>query len=309
MNSAAISPQRHNAAYANSLAKRLRQVVTPEGIAIPFTVASRGSRFGALLLDFFILYVGMALFFFLIIFLASSIPGVKDAKMSGPLEMLAVIFFVGMFLARYGYFMFFELGPRGATLGKRATGIRVAARDGGRLTPSAILARNLIRDIELFMPLVFLQVAPSGEAGMAGIAAMLWFLIFMLFPFFNKDSMRAGDLIAGTWVVEAPKAKLQDTLTTHEAAAGKSSVANVQYKFSDEELSVYGEYELQTLERVLRDNVETSMVAVHETICTKIGWAPGAGDERAFLEAFYAQLRAKLEGDMRFGKRKADKFS
>ena len=37
--------------------------------------------------------------------------------------------------------------------------------------------------------------------------------------------------------------------------------------------------------------------------------SPGAGDERAFLEAFYAQLRAKLEGDMRFGKRKADKFS
>ena len=36
---------------------------------------------------------------------------------------------------------------------------------------------------------------------------------------------------------------------------------------------------------------------------------PGAGDERAFLEAFYAQLRAKLEGDMRFGKRKANKFS
>ena len=46
-----------------------------------------------------------------------------------------------------------------------------------------------------------------------------------------------------------------------------------------------------------------------ETICRKIGWNPGAGDERAFLEAFYAQLRARLEGGMRFGKRKANKFS
>ncbi len=27
------------------------------------------------------------------------------------------------------------------------------------------------------------------------------------------------------------------------------------------------------------------------------------------LEAFYAQLRSRLEADMRFGKRKADKFS
>ena len=52
-----------------------------------------------------------------------------------------------------------------------------------------------------------------------------------------------------------------------------------------------------------------ALEAVHATICRKIGWNPGAGDERAFLEAFYAQLRAKLEGDMRFGKRKADKFS
>ena len=32
-------------------------------------------------------------------------------------------------------------------------------------------------------------------------------------------------------------------------------------------------------------------------------------DERAFLEAYYAQLRARLEGGMRFGKRKADKFT
>ena len=46
-----------------------------------------------------------------------------------------------------------------------------------------------------------------------------------------------------------------------------------------------------------------------EAICRKIGWQPGQGDDRAFLEAFYAALRARLEGDMRFGKRKKDKFS
>ena len=38
-------------------------------------------------------------------------------------------------------------------------------------------------------------------------------------------------------------------------------------------------------------------------------WEAGSGDDRAFLEAFYAALRARLEGDMRFGKRKKDKFS
>lgn len=291
-------------------AKRRREVVTPEGIALPFTVASRGARFGALMLDFIILYVGMLIFYFLMVWLASGVLKVIDLKkMTGPMEAIVVLFVIVLFLARYGYFMYFELGPRGATPGKRAAGIRVAARDGGRLTASAILARNLLRDIEIFMPLVFILVAPTGEAGAAGVAGLLWFLIFMLFPFFNRDAMRAGDLVAGTWVVEAPKAKLLDTLTTAEAAAGKSSFANVEYRFGDAELSVYGEYELQTLERVLRDDVHTAMVNVHEAICRKIGWEPGAGDERAFLEAFYAQLRAKLESDMRFGKRKADKFS
>ena len=74
-------------------------------------------------------------------------------------------------------------------------------------------------------------------------------------------------------------------------------------------MSVYGEHELQTLERVLRKSDNEAIIAVHGTICQKIGWNPGAGDERAFLEAFYAQLRARLETDMRFGKRKADKYS
>lgn len=297
--------------WQDRLAKRRREVITPEGISLPFTVASRSSRFGAIMMDFVILYLSIIIFILLIIWTAAGlVSGTEWEQAKGPLEMLAVIFFVFLFMARYGYFMFFELGPRGATPGKRAAGIRVAARDGGRLTPSAVLARNLLRDIELFLPITFFQVAPTGQTGAAGIAALLWLLVFLFFPFFNKDCLRAGDLIAGTWVVDAPKAKLQETLATAEATEGKSSaLANVEYRFSDEELSVYGEYELQTLEKVLRDNRESSIEAVHQAICEKIGWNPGAGDERAFLEAFYAQLRAKLEGDMRFGKRKQNKYS
>ena len=60
---------------------------------------------------------------------------------------------------------------------------------------------------------------------------------------------------------------------------------------------------------MLREAQPEALAAVHATICRKIGWDPGAGDERAFLEAFYAQLRARLEGNMRFGVRKADKYS
>ena len=157
-------------------------------------------------------------------------------------------------------------------------------------------------------------VNTSSIAGLDGgnfiWAALLWFLVFLLFPFFNKDAMRAGDVIAGTWVVEAPKTKLADALSTQGAAVHASSaITGAKYEFGEEELSVYGEHELQTLERMLREAQPEALAAVHATICRKIGWDPGAGDERAFLEAFYAQLRAKLETDMRFGKRKADKNS
>ena len=295
--------------------KKERKLVTPEGIEVPIMLASRGSRLGALILDFLFFTLAIYLFVFLLSLMAEGVRDVfnPDAieNASGAMEFLYVILTLFVFFMRYGYFLSFELGPRGATWGKRILGIRVAARGGGRLTPEAVIARNLLRDIELFMPLVFLLVAPTGETGSFGIAGLIWFAIFMLFPFFNKDNLRAGDVIAGTWVVEAPRTKLADTLSTSGAASasGESEVTGMHYDFGEEELSVYGEHELQVLERILREDKDEALGPVHAAICRKIGWDPGAGDERAFLEAFYAQLRAKLEGDMRFGKRKADKHS
>ncbi len=293
-------------------AKRRRDVVTPEGIALPFTVASRGARAGALLLDLTLMFVTSIVVTLALIWIAGglfeAIGGTGET--SGAVEFIAVFWTLFWFLLWNGYFMIMEMGPRGATFGKRATGIRVASREGGRLTPEAVVARNLLRDIELFLPIVFLMSAPSGETGAAGIAAAAWFLVFLLFPFFNRDALRAGDLIAGTWVVEAPRAALAETLSTEGAAReGASALTGAEYRFGEAELSIYGEYELQTLERVLRDGRPEALESVHQAICRKIGWNPGNGDERAFLEAFYAQLRARLESDMRFGKRKADKFS
>ncbi|MBD2840751.1 RDD family protein [Erythrobacter rubeus] len=293
---------------------RERTLVTPEGIAVPVTVASRGSRVGALVLDFTIIFLGLIAIQIFLYMVAGGLFDeaiqAADDSISGAAEFLFIVLVLIIFLARYAYFLVMELGPRGATFGKRIVGIRVAARAGGRLTPEAVIARNLLRDIELFMPFVFLSMAPSGDTGSAGIAGLLWFLIFMAFPFFNKDALRAGDVIAGTWVVEAPRTKLAKAISaTGAAARGTSEVTGMRYEFGDDELSVYGERELQTLERMLRDADASALSAVHATICKKIGWDPGAGDERAFLEAFYSQLRAKLEGNMRFGKRKADKFS
>lgn len=296
-------------------ASRERVLVTPEGIAVHLTVATRGARFGALALDLFIIGVLQFVTTLFLLYIAGGVfeldqKAMEKGAVGNALQFLAILWIAAMFLFRNAYFMFFELGPRGATWGKRVVGIRIASRDGGRLTSEMVLARNLLRDIELFLPISILLAASSGEMGLAGLAAAAWFLVFALFPLFNRDSLRAGDLIAGTWVVEAPKQRLEHVLSTSQAAqAGTSLETGAQYRFGERELAIYGEYELQTLERVLRENRHEAIVAVHEAICRKIGWDPGAGDEYAFLEAYYAQLRARLEGGMRMGRRKADKWA
>lgn len=300
--------------------KRRRIVTTPEGVPLPFLLASRGARAGALMIDLTMIVgamIGMTLILFKI---AQSIGiNLEDGKdpAARAVQALAVMWIIALFLFRNAWFLFFELGPRGATPGKRIVGIRVAARGSGgasagaRLTTEAVIARNLVRDIELFMPVIFIvsAMADDGDAGLASWAGVIWFLIFVLFPFFNRDRLRCGDLIAGTWVVEAPKRKLEQALSVSDAARGQSQTTGAAYRFRDADLAVYGEFELQTLERVLRENREEALVDVAQTICRKIGWSAGAGDERAFLEAYYAQLRARLETGMRFGKRKADKHS
>ena len=300
--------------------RRSRTMVTPEGLALPVTVASRAARAGALTLDVFIIVGGLIAFHLLINWIAGGLlEGTAFDPAAAPRaaqEFLQILLVIVSFVTWYGYFLVQELGPRGATLGKRMVGIRIASRSGGRLAPEAVIARNLLRDIELFYPLILalgllLVSIERDEIGALAWAATGWFALFALFPFFNRDALRAGDIIAGTWVVEAPRARLAATLSTQGAAAtrGASEVTGARYEFGEAELSVYGEKELQTLEKMLRESQPEALAAVHAAICRKIGWNPGAGDERAFLEAFYAQLRAKLEGDMRFGKRKADKFS
>lgn len=295
---------------------RRRVIVTPEGLALGFTLGSRTARAGALALDLAMIGAVMIGTTLALVMLAGALSidlgrlgrraaGGRDAAM----QTLGIVWFLAMFLMRHGWFLGFELGPRGATPGKRIAGLRVAARDGGRLTTEAVLARNLLRDIELFLPVVFLGRAWSdgGDTEFAGWAGLAWISIFLLFPLFNRDRLRCGDVIAGTWVVEAPRRKLEKALSLGAEARGTSSETGAAYAFSDVELAHYGEYELKILESVLRDGNVEALRQVAETIARKIGWDAGAGDERAFLSAYYTQLRARLERGMRFGRRKANK--
>lgn len=273
-------------------AKKIRQFITPEGVDLELRIASAGLRFGALLVD--LLLIVLALFLFSLFMLWVGLASRSDVTV--------VVWMLGAFVLRTFWFIGFELGSRAATPGKRLMGIRVVARDGGRLTADAVVARNLIRELELFLPLMMLGAGASEDmvSGWIMLAGVLWSLTLSLFLLFNRDRMRMGDLIAGTWVVMAQRVKLDADIASD--AAGEAMT------FTDTELAVYGIFELQELERVLRGRDPRAMREVADAIRAKIG-RPIAEEDDVFLLSYYRQLKARLERKLLFGNRREDKYA
>ena len=283
------------ARYAAQRNKFIRSFVTPEGVDLTLEIARAGSRFGALLLDLMM----MAGILLGVTFLAGYF-----SIASGAGDVGIIVWLLGFFLLRNFWFALFELGPRAATPGKRIIGIRVVARDGGRLTVAAVMARNLVREIEIFLPLTFLLQSMLDDSvdGWIATVGLLWAGGMGFFLLFNRDRMRLGDLIGGTWVVNAKRKKIAVDLASVRLANDVGAPI-----FSDAELAVYGVYELQQLERVLRDNDKVTIIAVSDAIRAKIG-RPFGDEDRLFLIAYYRQAKARMERDLLFGKRRANKY-
>ena len=267
-----------------------RRLVTPEGVDLGVTLADAGQRIAAFLLDALVLIGALIVVTLIAIF------GVVGTKGQG-LEWVGVIWLLGFFFLRNAYFIAMELRPRAATLGKRWMGLRVVARDGGRLTADAVIARNLMREIEVFVPLSFLF---GGVAtGLAGWLGLAWSALFLFFPLTNRDRLRVGDLLAGTWVIRTRRDKL---------AADLADRVTETITFTPEQLDAYGVYELETLEGVLRRSDRPARQVVAQAIIDRIGWPRDVHDVDAFLLAYYTQLRQRLESRLLMGKRRADKF-
>jgi uncharacterized RDD family membrane protein YckC len=277
--------------------KLVRRFITPEGVDLRLTLGSAGDRAAAFLLDVVIMAASLLALTLVILVVAASV-GLKNAEPWG------IVWLLGFFVLRSGYFILFELGTRAATPGKRALGLRVAARDGGRLTSEAVFVRNAMREIEVFLPLVFLIAANAAGDQVEGWLVLLgfaWTGTFLLFPLFNRDRLRVGDFVAGTWVVKAPRRSLAIDLAGSQGGAG--------FAFSRDQLAAYGVKELQVLEEVLRARDKRTMAAVAERIRGKIGWYRAETEtDPAFLTAYYAALRGRLEHRLLFGHRRRDKF-
>lgn len=283
-----------------------RELVTPEGVFLRIRVGRGGQRAAAFILDALLilaLLVALTLFAVSLGFSASTLSG-SDSAVAAPL----VIWLLGAFLLRNLYFMLFELGPRAATPGKRWLGLRVAARDGGRLSADAVIARNLSREVEVFLPVAFLATGSAqGEVGAAiALCGLMWTGFFLFLPLFNRDRLRMGDIIGGTWVVDARRRRLEvDVLDVPRPISSGRQPAGALV-FSPAQLSAYGIYELQALENVLRRGEPSEIATAAAAIRTRIGWT-AREDDRDFLATYYAALRPHLERNLAMGRRRGSK--
>jgi uncharacterized RDD family membrane protein YckC len=272
-----------------------RELMTPEGVPLSVELADYGERAVAFVLDFFIWTLATLLMYLALVLL-------PFGGTTGVVARSLALFIA--FVVRNFYFIHFELSWQGATPGKRIVGLRVVDRRGGPLLPAAVVARNLTREFEAFLPLgLLLSPLGIGTSVWEQLSLAGWLLLFTALPLFNRDRMRAGDLIAGTMVVALPRRVLLGDLVEN----------TIRYSFTEKQLRSYGAFELQVLEELLRrpPGADSTRLLreVSEKICRKIEWpTPVPEAETAvFLREFYTAERAFLEREQLFGKPHPDK--
>jgi uncharacterized RDD family membrane protein YckC len=293
---------------------RLIEIITPENIALQMPLATPYHRLEAFLNDVLRLVLFTILLSLLIVLLSNLLP-----LPSGGTFIMLAIFNILLFLLWNGYFIYYEL-KYGATPGKRSLGFKVISQNGSFLPASAIYVRNIMREIELWMPMrLLLAIAMIGPNAFSdsGLWPFLWILMFGVFPFIDKYHRRLGDLLSGTVVVMPGQSKLERDLVVR----GKPIVAKKEeeeeasqppkYHFSEAMVDIYGKDELQILEEILRkspkmllrDRKELFRTLVQK-ICKKVNYPETIPCEEyeLFLNLFYEAQRANLENKLVHGR-------
>ncbi|BAY79455.1 RDD domain-containing protein (plasmid) [Nostoc linckia NIES-25] len=169
---------------------------TPESVELEFTLAGIGNRALALLIDYTVLGISLALFVLAWTFFSTQLYNFLEDLVTNPwnigLWLLAIFFFIA-FAIYIGYFVFFETLWFGQTPGKRIAKIRVVRDDGRLIGLQQATLRALLR--------------PFDETFFIGA-----FLIML-----GNREKRLGDLAAGTIVIQA-QPNTASTLTISDQA-------------------------------------------------------------------------------------------
>ncbi|MGB3654832.1 MAG: RDD family protein [Rivularia sp. (in: cyanobacteria)] len=173
---------------------------TPESIELEFTFAGIGNRAWALLIDYHVLGLTIAVFIAVWSTLSLQLFDFLESIFGKqtPLWVLAIAFFV-LFAIYSGYFVFFEALWQGQTPGKRIAKIRVIRDDGKPVGLPQAALRALLRPVD-----------------------EIFFIGVFLIMFGNKEK-RLGDLVAGTIVIQNQLPIASTAIVVSEQAKSFSS--------------------------------------------------------------------------------------
>ena len=149
-----------------------QRIELTEGVEIWLPIAGPAPRAIAYLIDLLIRY-GIMIVVGILVGISTPLLGENVA------EGILLLF---IFWWSWFYFVFFEVGKRGASPGKRTMGLRVVQTSGAPLTWSQAIVRNFLR---------FVDSLPFGYT--TGVITCMS----------NRGFQRLGDLAAGTCVIYA----------------------------------------------------------------------------------------------------------
>jgi uncharacterized RDD family membrane protein YckC len=288
------------------------EMITPESIALQMPLANFSHRFEAFTMDVLRLVLFTVLILLIIWLMIASL-GIGGSAAFIILAFANIL----IFLLWNGYFIYYEL-KYGATPGKRKNGLKVVSQNGSFLPASAIYVRNILREIELWLPLrlgLLILIAGPNGFGENGVWPFLWIFMIGMVPCFDKYHRRIGDFLAGTVVIIPPQARLEGDLVKAsqqkqlKAAPTDESTAP-KYQFTETMVDIYGKEELQTLEEILRkaptmQPMERKQLfkTLVEKIAKKIDYKDlvPITDYELFLNLFYEAQRARLENKLLHG--------
>jgi uncharacterized RDD family membrane protein YckC len=150
---------------------------TPEDVDLGYTLVGPSSRFGGYVLDRILLLLFQIMFVLIFVTVGYSAHSLGDSDL-----VLLAIYLVMLGFSEFLYFGICEWRSNGSSPGKKNVGSKVIMAGGHRLTPGAILVRNLFRPIDM-IPL------------------------FWIVPLLDGQCRRLGDLVAGTLVVRVQSDK------------------------------------------------------------------------------------------------------
>jgi uncharacterized RDD family membrane protein YckC len=200
----------------------LQQIEVAEGVDILLRPAGPVPRLVALLLDF-LAQMGLAVLAVLGVMLFAAIAGVRGAQVGAGVYLLVI------FLVNWGYFTLQEAGKRGATLGKRAMGLKVVRTSGSPIGFGQSVLRNLLRVVDglPFIPVAgrVVDLLPLAPLGLVGLCFVL----------LTKRFQRVGDLLADTVVVYARKSSEMEPLPLAPQVLAQVKVMPPPYSLTKEE--------------------------------------------------------------------------